>query len=432
MKSVWLDTAEKPKFDPLDGDVQTDVLIVGGGLTGILCAHMLQAAGVDYVLVEADQICGGITKNTTAKVTLQHGLIYDKIRRKYGLDSAKTYYTANHNALVRYRELCKKLDCQFEVRDAYVYSHTDPQELEAEVKAYHAMDVQAEFTEKTTLPFAVAGAVKVKEQGQIHPLEFLYKLAKGLNIRENTKLLQFSPHCAQTDRGSIRFNKAIVVTHFPMLNKHGFYFLKLYQHRSYVLALKNAQQVDGMYIDADMKGLSFRNYGDLLLLGGGSHRTGKQGGGYAELIDVAQRYYPKATVETRFATQDCMSLDGIPYVGQYGKNTPDLFVATGYNKWGFTSAMAAAEILCDQVQGKPNPYSELFSPARPILQPQLAVNGIETTLNLLTPTVPRCPHLGCALKYNKQEHTWDCPCHGSRFTEDGKLIDNPATDDKQL
>lgn len=431
MESVWMKTAEKPNFNSLDGDAQTDVLVIGGGLTGLLCAYMLQQAGVEYTLIEAKEICSGITKNTTAKVTLQHGLIYDKLRKKYGLEAAKAYYTANRNALDRYRALCEELDCQFQQQDAYVYTLTDPQAIEAEIKAYHALGAVAEFTAKTSLPFPVAGAVKVLQQGQINPLEFLYQLAKGLNIKENTKLLQLQPNCAQTDRGTIRFQKAIVATHFPTLNKHGLYFLKLYQHRSYVLALKNALPVDGIYVDADSKGLSFRNYGELLLLGGGSHRTGKRGGSYGELLEFAKRYYPKATVQTRFATQDCMSLDGIPYIGQYSKSTPDLLVATGYNKWGFTTAMAAAQILCDRVRGIGNEDS-VFSPSRSIWQPQLALNGIETTLNLLTPTAPRCPHLGCALKYNKQEHTWDCPCHGSRFTEDGKLIDNPATDDKRL
>ena len=226
--------------------------------------------------------------------------------------------------------------------------------------------------------------------------------------------------------------KIIVATHFPLLNKHGGYFMKLYQDRSYVLALKNAPVMDGMYRDADQKGLSFRSWRDLLLLGGGSHRTGKEGGGWRELEAFARRHYPTAQVEARWATQDCMSLDGVPYIGQYSKTTPNLYVATGFNKWGMTSAMAAATILTDLVQGKDNPYAEVFAPSRRSLRPQLFVNAAEATLNLLTPTAPRCPHMGCALKYNRAERSWDCPCHGSRFQEDGRLIDNPATDDKRM
>ena len=124
-----------------------------------------------------------------------------------------------------------------------------------------------------------------------------------------------------------------------------------------------------------------------------------------------------------------MTLDEIPYIGQYSKRTPDTFVATGFNKWGMTNAMVASKILCDLVQGKENRFAEAFSPSRSILRPQLAINALESTIGLLTPTTPRCPHLGCALKYNSAEHTWDCPCHGSRFDEYGNLIDNPATDD---
>ena len=187
-----------------------------------------------------------------------------------------------------------------------------------------------------------------------------------------------------------------------------------------------------MYRDADQKGLSFRSWRDLLLLGGGSHRTGKEGGGWRELEAFARRHYPTAQVEARWATQDCMSLDGVPYIGQYSKTTPNLYVATGFNKWGMTSAMAAATILTDLVQGKDNPYAEVFAPSRRSLRPQLFVNAAEATLNLLTPTAPRCPHMGCALKYNRAERSWDCPCHGSRFQEDGRLIDNPATDDKRM
>ena len=178
-----------------------------------------------------------------------------------------------------------------------------------------------------------------------------------------------------------------------------------------------------------MKIPCFRNNGDILLLGGGGHRTGKSGGGWPELEATVKEYYPQARITHRWATQDCMSLDGMPYIGQYSKNTPNLFVASGFNKWGMTSSMVAARILTDLIQRIPNPYSEVFSPSRSMLHKQLGINLLESAKNLLTPTVPRCPHLGCALKWNQQEHSWDCPCHGSRFEENGKLIDNPSTVD---
>ena len=181
-----------------------------------------------------------------------------------------------------------------------------------------------------------------------------------------------------------------------------------------------------MYIDGD-GGLSWRNSGDLLLIGSGSGRTGKQSRGWRDAEEAARRYYPTATIAYQWATQDCMTLDGIPYVGQYSARTPNLYVATGFNKWGMTSAMAAAEVLADLVCGKQNEYAALFSPSRSILHPQLAVNAVGAVANLLRPTVPRCPHLGCALRWNPREHSWDCPCHGSRFDRDGRLLNNPAT-----
>ena len=271
----------------------------------------------------------------------------------------------------------------------------------------------------------------MRDQAQFHPLKFAFAIAKDLPIFENTKILELMPNKAVTEHGEISCKKMIVATHFPMLNKHGGYFLKLYQHRSYVLALDGAADLDGMYVDESDKGLSFRNHGKLLLLGGGGHRTGKNGGNWKELEEFAATHYPKAKIRSRWATQDCMTLDRIPYIGRYSKNTPDLYVATGFNKWGMTSAMVSAMILTDLVREKRNDYAAVFSPSRSILRPQLAVNSFESLVGLLTPTAPRCPHLGCALKYNPDEHSWDCPCHGSRFTESGKLIDNPATDDKK-
>ncbi len=431
MNSIWMQNLSMPQFEPLTRDIKTDVLIIGGGMAGLLCAWQLERSGVDYVLVEANRLCSGITQNTTAKITSQHGLIYDKIFREYGLSKARLYHEANQKALEQYRELCRNIDCDFENRDSYVYALSDEAKLEKEVEALAKIGFSADLESGGRLPFPLAGAVRFKNQAQFHPLKFAGAIAKDLRIFEHTKVLELLPGKAVTHGGNISAKRIIIATHYPVLNKHGAYFLKLYQHRSYVLALNNAPVIDGMYVDEAKTGLSFRGYGDTLLLGGGGHRTGKKGGGWRELEEFAHKYYPKAQIQNRWATQDCMSLDGIPYIGQYSKNTPELFVSTGFNKWGMTSAMVGAMILADLLQGKKNPYAEVFSPSRSIMHPQLAVNAAESAINLMTPTVPRCPHMGCALKYNKEEHSWDCPCHGSRFTENGKLIDNPATDDKK-
>ncbi|MBR7185227.1 MAG: FAD-dependent oxidoreductase [Clostridia bacterium] len=430
MNSIWAETDKRMRFSPLAENRSTDVLIIGGGIAGILAAYRLKAAGVDCVLAEAKDICSGITQNTTAKISLGHSLIYDKLIRRWGEDKARLYADAQIRAGRAYARLCRSIDCDYETADSYVYAHHDREKIEKEITAMHRLGIPAEFSNAEALPFKVAGAVRVKEQAQFHPLRFLYTIAEDLPIYEHTKVVELKPHKAITGHGEITWKKLIVATHFPILNRHGGYFLKLYQHRSYVLALRGAPKVDGMYVDESDTGLSLRTYGDLLLLGGGGHRTGKPGGCWQELEAYAAKYAPGAQIVGKWATQDCMTLDGIPYIGQYAGAVPDIFVATGFNKWGMTNAMAAAEILCDLVRGKPHPAAAVFAPSRSILHPQLAVNALETAVGLLTPTTPRCPHLGCALKYNRAEHSWDCPCHGSRFTEQGELMDNPATDDK--
>lgn len=431
MESIWVNTASKFGFESLSGNKSTEVLIIGGGIAGILCAYKLKNAGVDCMLTEAKEICSGITKNTTAKITLQHGLIYDNIARRYGESHAKLYLEAQIQAGKEYNRLCKDIDCDYETKDSYVYSLNDQRKIENEVNVLNTLGFRAELWYSCELPFEVAGIERIKDQAQFNPLKFLYSIARELPIYEHTKVIELKPNKAITNNGIITFKKLIVATHFPIINKHGGYFLKLYQHRSYVLALKKAPKIDGMYVDEDEKGLSFRSYGDLLLLGGGSHRTGKQGGCWRELEEFAKKHYRNAEIIGKWATQDCMTLDGIPYIGQYSKSVPNIFVATGFNKWGMTNAMVASEILTDLVCGKTNRYAEVFSPSRSVIHPQLCINIFESTIGLLTPTIPRCPHLGCALKYNKDEHSWDCPCHGSRFTESGELIDNPATDDKK-
>ncbi len=429
MISIWSDSVEFPTFKQLKKDIKTDVLIIGGGITGILCAHMLKQSGIDYVLVEADTLCSGITKNTTAKISIQHGLIYHKLVKRFGLEMARMYLDANVAALQEYRKLCENIDCHFETRDNFVYSLNSPAKLEKELHALNQLDFTADYVDKLPLPLSNVGAVRFENQAQFHPLKFLAEIAKGLSIYEHTKVMELMPNTAMTKHGRITAQNIIVTTHFPFLNKHGSYFLKMYQHRSYVIAYENAVDVKGMYVDEADKGLSFRNYNDLLLIGGGDHRTGKNGGNWKEISEFAAAHYPDAQARYYWATQDCMTLDEVPYIGAYSKKTENLYVATGFNKWGMTSAMVAAMLLRDMIAKKVCSYAPVFSPSRTMLRTQLFINAFEATTNLLTPTTKRCPHLGCALKWNPQERSWDCPCHGSRFTENGELIDNPATDD---
>ncbi len=430
MESVWTKTAGLPGFPELEGDIGADVLIVGGGMAGVLCARELTNAGADCVLVEADRLGGGITKGTTAKITAQHGLIYDKLIRRYGERTAGLYLRANLEAGERYRELCRDIDCDYEPQDSYVYSLNDPEKLRRETEALRALGFEGSLETDLPLPFKTAGAVRFPGQAQFHPLKFLGAVARGLRIYEHTKVLELGPGKAVTNRGTIEAGKIIIATHFPVLNKHGGYFVKLYQQRSYVLALEGAPGPGGMYVDEAASGLSFRGYKGALILGGGSRRTGKPGG-WKELEAFAGEHYPGAEITARWAAQDCMSLDGMPYIGRYSRGTEGLYTATGFNKWGMTSSMAAAALLRDLLTGRDNPYQELFDPSRSVFHKQLAVNVLESAVGLLTPTAPRCPHMGCALKYNAAEHSWDCPCHGSRFGEDGRLIDNPAADDRK-
>lgn len=439
-----------PSFPSFEGELKTDVLVIGGGLAGLLCTYRLMKAGVSCVLVEAERLCGGVTENTTAKLTYQHGLIYDKLINRFGIEAAKLYLEINKCALECYRRLCTDPDfapdaCDFEEKPNFIYSLNGTAKLEKELRALERMGCSASFQTQLPLPFPVAGAVRFDGQAQFNPLKFANNIAREIKKDSRVRIYEYTPvrelvgTTAMTDRGQIIAEKLIVTTHFPFINKHGSYFLKLYQSRSYVAAYENAADLHGMYLDESGHGLSFRNYKNLLLIGGASARTGKKSDGWRGIEAFAKEHYPHASERYRWATQDCMSLDGVPYIGRYSANTPNMFVATGFNKWGMTSSMAAAMLLSYLITGRPmnadlsaeklRSAAELFSPSRSILRPQLVVNGFEAAANLLIPTVRRCPHLGCALKWNPNERTWDCPCHGSRFDRSGRLLNNPSTGD---
>lgn len=475
MKSVWSESCKFRKREALNKDIKTDVLIIGAGIAGILTAYMLKQKGRDVVLIDAAEIASGNTKNTTAKITSQHDLIYSKLISEFGEEKARQYAKANELAIKKYKEIIedKRIECDFEEKPAYVYSLNEVDVLKEEVEAAKNLGIDAEFVQEVNLPFKIKGAVKFNNQAQFNPLKFLRGISNELVIYENTRALEIKENLVVTSGGNITANNIVVATHYPIMNAPGYYFMKMHQERSYVLALENTSEIDGMYIDLNKEGYSFRTYNNLLLLGGISHRTGEneEGGSYDELRKVAKKLYPKAKEKYYWSAQDCMTIDGIPYIGRYSSETPNIYVATGFNKWGMTSSMVSAMIISDMILEKENDFSEIFSPRRFDLS--LSINNIandliETAKNFIAQKVSipsseiehiknghggiieyngekvgvyknkegkeffvstKCTHLGCQLSWNADELTWDCPCHGSRFDYKGRLIGSPATKD---
>ena len=426
MDSIWTQTAAHHPRPPLRGDLSTDVLIIGGGMCGILTAHMLKTAGIHTVVAEAKTVGGGVTGRTTAKITAQHGLCYADFVKRFGTERARLYYDANMTAAARYRTLAAEFPCDLEDQTAHIYSADNRRALEREADAYVKLGISAPIIDAPPLPITTVGALAMEKQAQFHPLKLLYALAAGLEVCEDTFVRKIEDGTAYTAHGKIRAKHIVLATHYPLVNIPGLYFLKLYQHRSYVTVLEGAPPLEGMYLDERENGLSFRGCGDLLFVGGGDHRSGKQGGGYASLTAFTKQAYPKAVSKYRWATQDCMSLDQMPYIGRHRRGTSGLYAASGFNKWGMTGSMAAAETLTGLIVHGTHEWAELFSPRRSVLSKQLFVNLGAATAGLLSAGGPRCAHMGCKLHRNIPENSWDCACHGSRFDADGTLITGPA------
>ncbi len=426
MDTLWPKGLKKPKFPGLSGDCSTDILVIGGGMAGVLCALELERQGADYLLVEGDSLGGGITKGTTAVLTAQHGAIYQGLIARRGPELARQYLQANLEAVEEYRALSREIPCDFEEAPSIVYSLRDRKQMEEEAAAVRSLGFPAQLLDEVPLPHGVAGAVCFPGMAQFHPLKFLYGIARGRNIREHTFVKKLRGHKAITNRGVIQAKKIIIATHFPFINRHGLYPAKLYQRRSFVIALENAPLPEATLTDAQVGGIFMRRWGDLLLLGGGDVRTGGKKGGFEVPRAFWQKYYPQARELCTWGNQDCISLDELPYIGRYSRLTPRLFTATGFNAWGMTSSMVAAKLLTDLALGRKNALGKLYSPGRAMAAGPLLSNLGHTAVNFLNPLPRRCPHLGCALHWNPAEHSWDCPCHGSRFASDGHVIDHPA------
>lgn len=413
-------------FPPLTEDIRTDVAIIGGGMAGILCAYQLQKANIDCVVLEANRIGGSVTARTTAVLSPQLEFLYQDMVGSVGRQAARSYLRATTEAIDEFRHIAQTIPCDWEEMPALTFSKTDRKKLLREVKLLRELGVEAEFAEHPQLPFSTAGGVVYPNTAQFHPLKFLYGIAPSLRIYENTKAVRIEDNTVITPQAHVHAKKVIVATHFPFINKHGRYFMKMYQRRSFVIAYENAPRLSCTAVDEADDGMYLRSYGDLLLVGGGDKRPGKKGGGFPVVQAFVRETLPQATAKCIWSNQDCITLDGLPYIGRYSKHTQDLYVITGFNEWGMASSMVGACILRDLLTRKKNPYADTFRPDRHMPLLPLLQNAGESTLGLLTPSTKRCSHLGCALHWNEEEGVWECGCHGSRFRANGTIIENPA------
>lgn len=481
--SLW-QTEHRPEFPKFKGNSSAQAVVVGGGICGLLCAYELLQNGVkDIVLLESRKICGGATGHTTAKISSQHGLIYRKLIDGLGRERAEQYAHYNEEAIGAFQKIVETegIDCDFVSCDAYLYALTDAgaHKLEAEADAAKHLSIDAQIVHDCEIPLPVRAALRFPNQARFHPLKFAYRLAeilqkKGVQIFEDSLVIALEDNTVITREGRVYGKNVIMCTHYPFANFKGMYYTRIVQSRSYIVALENAQKLKGMYLDCEQGGCSFRSQPwegrNLLLFSMFDHKTGHETdvAHYRRMEEEAKKLYPESTVRFRWSAQDCMTNDSIPYIGRYRQQGNNVYLATGFNKWGMTSSMAAAGIISSLIVSGGEDHT-VFSPSRSDFSMQastmfrevgdIAANFMKGYLEPparhlselkngegslveyqgakigayrdeegnLHGVNPVCPHMHCPLQWNPEELTWDCPCHGSRFDEKGKVMENPAS-----
>jgi len=490
-RSIWLETTPGTDYEPLDGGMGVDTVVVGGGIVGITVASKLTGAGQTVAVVERDRIVGGVTGHTTAKLTSQHALVYDYLREQFGDERARQYAHANESAIDEVEATVEErgIDCDFERVPAYTYVETEDrkQDVRDEVSSARRLGLPASYTESTSLPYDVAAAVRFDDQAHFHPRKYLLDLAQGLvtdgsYVFEETRALDVDPgeRCrVETDRGELAADDVVVATNVPFYD-HGLYFARLEPKRSYVLAVRLAGEVpEGLYYRPTDPYFSVRPHpaGDesLVLVGGQNHKTGHEGDGrgrYRAVEREARRRFDVESVEYRWSTQDFTSVDRVPFVGQLAPQTDHVYVATGFGGWGMTNGTAAGMLLADSILGRENAWADVYRPTRlnarasapSVLKhnteamrhffgDRFGTDTISTRVDLgrgeasvvdsnegpvgvyrdddgdLHAVSAVCPHMGCHVEWNDGEDSWDCPCHGSRFDTDGSVLHAPAVED---
>ncbi|HLR68021.1 MAG TPA: FAD-dependent oxidoreductase [Virgibacillus sp.] len=489
-ESYWRENMNIPDFPPLDKDIEVDVVIVGGGITGITSAYLLANEGMKVALLEADKVLGGTTGHTTAKITAQHGLIYDELIKSLGKNKARLYYEANRDALNFIEKTIHQhqINCDFRRQDAYLYAENEEyaRKIKQEAKAYEKLGIDGEIVDKLPLDIIIRNALIMRNQAQFHPLKYLSHLVqhftdKGGHIFEGTTAVNVEsekekPVVQTRENKRVTASYVLACSHFPFYEGMGFYSTRMYANRSYIVAAKTKKSFPGgMYISAGQPTRSLRsvtiNGEEMVLIVGESHKTG-QGGNtmkhYEALASFGEYVLGMEEIPYRWSAQDLTTLDKVPYVGEITSHQPKILIATGYRKWGMSNGTAAALLLRDQVLDKENHYHALFTPARFHVHPSLknfftqnadvATHLIKGKLDI-TDTNPKnlandegavfrmngerkgayrddkgelhivdttCTHVGCEVEWNEGEKTWDCPCHGSRFSYTGEVMEGPA------
>ncbi|MGP4082981.1 FAD-dependent oxidoreductase [Pseudalkalibacillus sp. R45] len=486
---IWRSGVELQAFDTLIEDQSVDVAILGAGITGITTAYLLSKSGQKVALIDAGSILNGTTGHTTAKITAQHDLIYDELIQHIGEVKAKQYYRSNTEALQFIQNTITEnnIDCGFKSEDAYLYAteKTSHQKLQKEFEAYRKLGIDSDLVDEIPFDIPIESALVMKNQAQFHPLRYLLPLVEKIKssggmIFENTPAVDIEtgtkPKVVTRNGFNITCNHVVIASHFPFFDGRGFYFARMHAEKSYVIAIKsNKPYPGGMYLSVDQPKRSLRdttiNGENYILVGGESHKTGhgiNTFKHYENLQDWAETTLGIRESPFRWSTQDLITIDKIPYIGKISSKYDNIFVASGYKKWGMTTSTIAAKLLTDLITKGLSPYEELYTPSRFYADPSLKnlvvqnadvaghfvagkvglahkklndmgndegavvkVNGKRTgaykdengCLHLVDTT---CTHMGCETEWNSGDRTWDCPCHGSRFSIDGTVVEGPA------
>lgn len=487
---LWRGTMHIPTFEPLNEDIQVDAVIVGGGITGITTAYLLVKEGLKIALLEADTLLNGTTGHTTAKITAQHDLIYDEFINHFGKSKARLYYEANAEALHFIKDTIneRQINCDFSMQAAYLYATTEQsaRKIEKEYAAYQKLNIDGELGDNIPFDINAVNVLKMNNQAQFHPLQYLARLVQEITdagglVFEQTTAVNVEEDGQRTavltrDGSRAAGNHVIACSHFPFYEGIGLYSARLHAERSYVIACTTKKQYPGgMYLSVDQPTRSLRSAAmdgeQVVLIGGESHKTGQgkdTNAHYKALEAFGQHVFGLEKVMYRWSTQDLITLDKLPYIGPITSGRPDVLIATGYRKWGMTNGTAAARLLKDLVLKKDNPYAELYAPSRFYADPSLkrffmenanvvkhlikgkletsdttvhdlsndqgavvTVNGerkgaYKDTGGRLHIVDTTCTHVGCEVNWNAGDRTWDCPCHGSRFSYTGEVIEGPA------